>query len=1070
VHKYDLLLRLPLALGLAHAASEVRLPRGSSGARPLPRARPVAVLAAVAVLGGAAPALGSLQPPGSFTALPGYWQEVAGHLDERARATGPAPARALVVPAASFGEYAWGGPRDEPLQPLADSPWVVRDAVPLGGPGVTRVLDVVEEVLRSGRGSPALAPFLARAGIGRLVVRNDLDPVRTGAVRPLVLHAALAGSPGLRRTASFGPPVGAGFGTGTEVVDAQLAAPYPAVEVYEVEQDVPALTTWERAGTQRVSGGPETVLPLLEHGLLDPTGAVRLAGEPSLAGEESELRTVTDGYRDREADLGRAADQRSATLGAGAVRRLDRPVADHLPVRGRAARTTAVLQGLRAVTASSSAADADALLVRGRDHVAAAAFDGDAATSWLTGGLRPAGEWVEARFAPTALTAVDVGPAAAAGPVGRPVRVRVSNGRRSVEVALGGGMTRVPLAGTTSRLRVTLLDVAGPGRQGFGTSGVEVVLRTVGGPLVAQRGLRLPADAAVSTGGRPAAAPLAVLLTAARRDRSGCVPLGDRPVCASSLPLGDEDSTVLDRTLTVDDPLLAGVAVAGRVRPGPEVDALLSRGQPVTASATSRAVPDAAGGPAGRRRPRPAHGLAGRPARPRSRPRAALAAAATGDRRAGPGRREPGGLPPAQRRRAGRRRGARDGGAAPRRHRGRPAGDRPLGARPLPAGAAAPVGRAGRRARAAPRRRDGAPSARPRGRPAAPAALTGGRRLPAVRSGAVPRGRRRPAPGDAGGDDGRGAARRRQRGRRALRRPARAGAGPSRLRMAATPTVSVTALALVDLARPPPASSDSRVERVVRWGSTERSVEVVPGPASFLVVHEAANDGWTARLDGQRLRPVRLDGWQQGFVLPSGGGRVELVFAPDRPYRAALAVGALLALGLLALALLPVRSRVELPAARVRSPARRRAGAVLALAALPLLAGPAGLVALVLVAALGQAGPSAAALGRRRRAGRGRGARRPRAVAGARAAGTARHGAVPRGRRGARRQPLAGRPGPRARSRSAGSSTSCSDAHATARLIGRTTASSRQKPPVNGAMPRPSKAAASTTRCSRNNP
>jgi arabinofuranan 3-O-arabinosyltransferase len=597
VHKYDLLLRLPLALGLAHAASEVRLPRGSSGARPLPRARPVAVLAAVAVLGGAAPALGSLQPPGSFTALPGYWQEVAGHLDERARATGPAPARALVVPAASFGEYAWGGPRDEPLQPLADSPWVVRDAVPLGGPGVTRVLDVVEEVLRSGRGSPALAPFLARAGIGRLVVRNDLDPVRTGAVRPLVLHAALAGSPGLRRTASFGPPVGAGFGTGTEVVDAQLAAPYPAVEVYEVEQDVPALTTWERAGTQRVSGGPETVLPLLEHGLLDPTGAVRLAGEPSLAGEESELRTVTDGYRDREADLGRAADQRSATLGAGAVRRLDRPVADHLPVRGRAARTTAVLQGLRAVTASSSAADADALLVRGRDHVAAAAFDGDAATSWLTGGLRPAGEWVEARFAPTALTAVDVGPAAAAGPVGRPVRVRVSNGRRSVEVALGGGMTRVPLAGTTSRLRVTLLDVAGPGRQGFGTSGVEVVLRTVGGPLVAQRGLRLPADAAVSTGGRPAAAPLAVLLTAARRDRSGCVPLGDRPVCASSLPLGDEDSTVLDRTLTVDDPLLAGVAVAGRVRPGPEVDALLSRGQPVTASATSRAVPDAAGGP-----------------------------------------------------------------------------------------------------------------------------------------------------------------------------------------------------------------------------------------------------------------------------------------------------------------------------------------------------------------------------------------------------------------------------------------------------------------------------------------
>jgi arabinofuranan 3-O-arabinosyltransferase len=73
-------------------------------------------------------------------------------------------------------------------------------------------------------------------------------------------------------------------------------------------------------------------------------------------------------------------------------------------------------------------------------------------------------------------------------------------------------------------------------------------------------------------------------------------------------------------------------------------------------------------------------------------------------------------------------------------------------------------------------------------------------------------------------------------------------------------------------------------------------------------VHENANPGWTARLAGQPLRSVRIDGWQQGWVVPAGAsGPVSLSFGPAAPYRAGLLLGAALALLLLVLGLLPPR-------------------------------------------------------------------------------------------------------------------------------------------------------------------
>jgi arabinofuranan 3-O-arabinosyltransferase len=56
-------------------------------------------------------------------------------------------------------------------------------------------------------------------------------------------------------------------------------------------------------------------------------------------------------------------------------------------------------------------------------------------------------------------------------------------------------------------------------------------------------------------------------------------------------------------------------------------------------------------------------------------------------------------------------------------------------------------------------------------------------------------------------------------------------------------------------------------------------------------------------MDGHTLKAVRIDGWQQGYLVPAGqAGTVHLVMAPDRIFRLLLALGGLLVIGLIVLA------------------------------------------------------------------------------------------------------------------------------------------------------------------------
>ena len=228
-------------LGLAHLLGRIPLP-GSAPRREwlYAYAHPehdkrvaVGIVVLVALAAGTSLAwTGRLTPPGAFDAIPQYWHDTANWLDENNTGE-PSPGRVLVVPGAPFATQVWGSSHDEPLQVLGSSPWGVRDSIPLTPPQTIRALDSVQRLLAAGRPSAGLADTLARQGISYLVVRNDLDPETSRSARPVLVHRAIEGSPGLSKAAQFGEPVGPGTLAGF-VTDSGLRPRYPAVEIYRV--------------------------------------------------------------------------------------------------------------------------------------------------------------------------------------------------------------------------------------------------------------------------------------------------------------------------------------------------------------------------------------------------------------------------------------------------------------------------------------------------------------------------------------------------------------------------------------------------------------------------------------------------------------------------------------------------------------------------------------------------------------------------------------------------------------------------------------------------------------------
>ncbi len=241
--KFDPLIRLPIALGLAHLLASVRLPR------------PHAVLAAAAALaigGLTLPAyIGGLAVAGDFRQVPPYWVSAANWLNRHAGRQA-----VLVVPGAAFGQYLWGSPLDDVLQPLTSADWAERDLSLIGSPGNERLLDAIDQRLAAGAGSAALTQVLARMGVRYVLVRNDLGRPRLNGAWPARISQALTASPGITRVAQFGAPVGTGPAGDAA---AGFDPPYPPVQIYQVAGAQPVATVQPAAGTLRVYGAPEAL-------------------------------------------------------------------------------------------------------------------------------------------------------------------------------------------------------------------------------------------------------------------------------------------------------------------------------------------------------------------------------------------------------------------------------------------------------------------------------------------------------------------------------------------------------------------------------------------------------------------------------------------------------------------------------------------------------------------------------------------------------------------------------------------------------------------------------------------
>ncbi len=401
VHKLEPLVRLPLVLGLAHLLAKVPLP----GSVPLARWRrafahperePMVALTSLILvaltLSTALAWTGKLAPRGAYPDVPSYWNEAAQWLEDNT-SPGSEAERALVVPGAPFGSQVWGLTRDEPLQALASTPWAVRDSVPLTPPGAIRALDSVQRLIADGRPSDGLAQTLLGQGIHYLVMRNDLDGETSRSARPILVHQAVEGSPGIKRVAHFGEDDSPEPIEGL-VADSDLRPGYPAIEIFEV---TPTDGTTAVSGpysvdlnqVPRVQGGPESSVRLHESGLVPGTGPMILAADAEAAGLPVDSVTVTDTPRDRETDFGQVDNHSSALRTPDDARRTynlvpDYPVANTPLVEGRWSGAS--------ITVSSAASDATQLGGTSPSSSPASTVDSDPATGWFSNGIERA--WV----------------------------------------------------------------------------------------------------------------------------------------------------------------------------------------------------------------------------------------------------------------------------------------------------------------------------------------------------------------------------------------------------------------------------------------------------------------------------------------------------------------------------------------------------------------------------------------------------------------------------------------------------------------------------------------------------
>lgn len=929
VHKIDPVVRLPLAIGFGCAAARgaealvARAPR----LREAERLLLLAPLLVVLVLGR--PYLeGSARTPG-WDAIPTDWQLASAYLADHAPG-GVDGGRTLVVPGSRFAQQDWGWTLDEPLTILGEAPMVSRSQVPLIPGASIRYLSGLDQQIATGRATEALVDELARAGITHVVIRRDLLRGLTDSPHPGASAVSLARA-GLHRVAGFGrTPDGA------------------AVEVFEVPDALALLRATDVDDVATVRGASESVLAVQDGDLVGPGQATVLEGEP---GWDRPADVVTDSDQRRERAFGNNDESLSAIMTPDEPWRIDRAVHDY--PAGPGEQVTADYDGLRSVTASSAQGYADnygPVLVQAGP---ASAIDGDIDTSWVSSVAGdPDEQWLRLTFdEPRAVHRVTVTPVADDAAVA-PIRtLEVVAGSQHVRVAVNtsGAPAVVDLDGSdvgSVEIRVVAAATAARGaRVGFREVQVD--------GLTPDRTLVVPGDV-------PAGADLTLATTPGRR---ACSIVLGAPDCDVLRIREAEEKSGLDRTFTLADE--ERYAISGHVvaQSTPEAARLLDRVErrpPVTASS--------------------AFG---------SDPRVAVRFAYDGQPTTS-WVSDDGDLYPTLTFRWKRLRtitgiNVASGEDAPvaavvtaRDHTQRVAltGDTTVALDEVRTHVLEV-----RFEKAAGSRHVTVPEVQLTGvpvtKPLDPTTTTGavcglgpvlyidGEAVATRVTGTM-------------ADVVNGSPLALEACDKDTGRPVQVRLGPGEHRIHAVPTAEFEVTDLVARAGGGSSYSPGRAVHVERWGDTSRTAVVSAGDATLLSLPENFNDGWVAEVDGKELTPLRVDGWQQGWLLPAGGEvTVELRYRPQAVYNVILPLGLLasgsLLLGVLALAVLALVRRLRgRPAPRLAPlapwPADLPPGRVLcgvAVAAALLLLGPVAAAGLVVGAlcSRGVAGLRAAVTG-----------------------------------------------------------------------------------------------------------
>jgi arabinofuranan 3-O-arabinosyltransferase len=528
--KFDPMVRLPIALGVAQLLGSVRWPR----------VRTVASLAAAAGLAGLAlPAYtGGIAAAGDFPSVPSYWASATSWLNQHA-----GNQAVLAVPGARFGEYIWGRPMDDLLEAMFAGDWAGTQLATIGSVGSTRLLDAVEQQVEAGVGSAGLTQVLARMGVKYIIVRNDLIRSDLYGAWPARVLDALYSSPGIAEVAHFGTfPVG---GTDPDDAVGSFDTPYPPVEIFKVGGVQPEASVVPTAGTMRVYGGPESLLTLADYG--------RLQGRPMLLNSEApELPAseylVTNSLRKIVRNFGDIRVDYSPTLTAVDPAQTIDAATDYLEPSWRPYLSAAQYHGIASVTASSSASDIAALPNQSATGLMPfSAIDGNPLTMWESGALTgPLGQWLQVDFErPVAARVIQVAFAdsSAVGPSVTRVNVQTSAGsvtdvirptNRSQPLTMPRGMARW--------LRITITRVAA---SPYGLAGTQVGIAEISVPgVTASRAIIAP-DVHIPAGAAPA-----VLLAKAQPQPSDCMLTSLRWVCSPELMRPTEEQYGFDEAFT----------------------------------------------------------------------------------------------------------------------------------------------------------------------------------------------------------------------------------------------------------------------------------------------------------------------------------------------------------------------------------------------------------------------------------------------------------------------------------------------------------------------------------------